>query len=94
MGSTISYSRTLIPIIGQNLNGSIDNVFAYHKETENNLEGVLSSTPATGFEKPTSAVFVSYIGSYDARWTYALDQQQRLALFMLDITVSIVMRYE
>ena len=50
MGSTISYSRTLIPIIGQNLNGSIDNVFAYHKETENNLEGVLSSTPATGFE--------------------------------------------
>ncbi|MCI8271214.1 MAG: hypothetical protein HFG16_02755, partial [Erysipelotrichaceae bacterium] len=47
---------------------------------EYDLEGVLGSTPVTGFQKPNVAIFLSHIGSYDARFTYALDQQQRPAL--------------
>ncbi len=77
---TISNSRTLVPIIGQNFNGSVDEVFAYDKVSEYDLEGVLGSTPVTGFQKPNVAIFLSHIGSYDARFTYALDQQQRPAL--------------
>ncbi len=83
---TISNSRTLVPIIGQNFNGSVDEVFAYDKVSEYDLEGVLGSTPVTGFQKPNVAIFLSHIGSYDARFTYALDQQQRPALLVCKIT--------
>lgn len=70
----------LIPRVGQGLNGSVDTSFAFRKETAEKYEGVEASSPSMNVAKGYAAIYVSYLGSYDARNTSALDQRMRPAL--------------